>query len=172
MCHWGVVMGYLPQRAEAAGADIGLFFTADAVALLAVRVPAGWLAGRIGALPLTLAGTLLTAASLAVLLWPPTTALLVVAGLGTGAGGALLLPTMMIELSGRSDASDRGSAFGLYSVAFGLGIAVGSIGIAPIYPIVGFEAALAVGIGLVLAGGVVAWLDRGMRSAPMGHSTA
>ena len=44
--HWGVIVAYLPQRAEAAGADIGLFFAADGVAILLSRVPSGWLADR------------------------------------------------------------------------------------------------------------------------------
>ena len=41
-----MIIAYLPQRAEAAGADIGLFFVADGVAILLSRVPAGWLADR------------------------------------------------------------------------------------------------------------------------------
>lgn len=163
IAHWGVVTGYLPQRAEAAGADIGLFFTGDAVALLAVRVPAGWLAGRIGVQPLVVTGVAITVLSLSILLLPPTTPLLVISGLGTGAGGALCLPTMMIELSNRSDATNRGSAFGLFSVAFGAGIAAGSIGVAPFFAIVGFEFALAIGIAACAVAGVVALLDRQMR---------
>lgn len=166
VAHWGVVTGYLPQRAEAAGADIGLFFTGDALALLAVRVPAGWMAGRIGVQPLVVVGVAVTVASLSLLLLPPTTPLLVLSGVGMGTGGALALPTMMIELSQRSDATDRGSAFGLYSVAFGSGIAVGSIGVAPFYSVVGFEVALGVGIVACALGGIVALLDRAMRHPP------
>ena len=163
VAHWGVVTGYLPQRAELAGADIGLFFTGDALALLAFRVPAGWLAGRIGPLPLILAGVVVTALSLALLIPPPTTPLLILAGIGTGAGGALTLPVLIIELSRRSDATDRGSAFGLYSVAFGSGIALGSIGLAPFYDTVGFETAMAIGIGCCLSSAVIAVFDRAMR---------
>lgn len=163
IAHWGVVTGYLPQRAQAAGADIGLFFTGDALALLAVRVPAGWLAGRIGVQPLVVVGVVLTVLSLSILLLPPTTSLLIISGVGTGAGGALCLPTMMIELSNRSDATDRGSAFGLFSVAFGAGIAVGSIGVAPFYSVVGFEVALLIGMAACVAAGVIALLDRQMR---------
>ncbi|MER3418394.1 MAG: hypothetical protein C4343_04685, partial [Chloroflexota bacterium] len=42
VAHWGVVTAYLPQRAEEAGANIGLFFAADGVSVLLMRVPAGW----------------------------------------------------------------------------------------------------------------------------------
>jgi MFS family permease len=166
VAHWGVVVGYLAQRAEPAGAEIGLFFTGDALALLAVRVPAGWLAGRMPALPLLLAGTLITAAALSLLLLPPTTPLLVLSGIGTGAGGALVFPVLLIELTRRSDSHDRGSAFGLYYVAFGSGIALGSLGIAPVFERVGFEPAMAMGIVLCLAAGVVALFDAGLRRDP------
>ena len=166
VAHWGVVTGYLPQRAQAAGADIGLFFTGDALALLAVRVPAGWLAGKIGVLPLVLVGVVVTCASLSLLLLPPTTLLLVLSGVGTGAGGALCLPTMMIELSHRSDATNRGSAFGLYSVAFGSGIAVGSIGVAPFYSVIGFEVSLGIGIAACAVSALIALFDRAMRHPP------
>jgi MFS family permease len=172
VAHWGVVIGYLPQRAEAAGADIGLFFTGDALALLALRVPAGWLAGRIGSLPLVLAGLVVTAAALSVLLAPATTPLLILAGAGTGAGGALLIPTIMLELSTRSDATDRGSAFGLFSVAFSGGIAVGSIGVAPVFEALGFELALALGIAGCAAAAVIALFDGAMRHPPQAARSA
>jgi MFS family permease len=167
VAHWGVVTGYLAQRAEPAGADIGLFFTGDALALLALRIPTGWLAGRIPALPLILTGVVVTCASLALLLPPPTTGLLVVAGIGTGAGSALFFPPIMVELARRSGPADRGSAFGLYSVAFGSGIALGSLGLAPIYESVGFEVAMALGLGVCAASGLVALVDRPLRERPL-----
>jgi MFS family permease len=162
-----VVIGYLPQRAEAAGADIGLFFTGDALALLVLRVPAGWLAGRIGSLPLVLAGLAVTGGSLSLLLVPATTLLLVLAGVGTGAGAALLIPTLFLELSNRSDATDRGSGFALLSVAFSGGIALGSIGIAPVFDRLGFELALTLGIGACGAAAVAALLDGALRHPPL-----
>ncbi len=166
VAHWGVVTGYLAQRAEAAGADVGLFFTADALALLVLRVPAGYLAGRLGSRGLMLAGIGVTTLALIVLLPPPTTPLLVLAGLGTGAGGALILPPLLLELSHRSSDLDRGSAFALFSVAFAAGIAAGSIGFVPLIDTVGFEVALAVGIGSLLAAGLVTLLDPDLRRQP------
>ncbi len=170
VAHWGVVTGYLPQRAEAAGADVGLFFTADALAIMALRVPAGYLAGRLGARPLILAGLLVTLGALVILLPRPTTLLLVLSGLGTGAGGALILPPVTLELSNRSTDADRGSAFALFQVAFSGGIALGSIGLAPIVGAVGFEFALAIGIAACAAAGAVAIVDRpsSAAAAPVG----
>jgi DHA1 family solute carrier family 18 vesicular amine transporter 1/2 len=160
VAHWGVVTGYLPQRAEASGADVGLFFTADALGVLLLRVPAGWLAGKLGTRPLILSGIVITLTSLLALLPPSTTPLLLLAGLGTGGGAALILPPITLELSNRSTDADRGSAFALFNVAFSGGIAVGSIGLAPFIGALGFEAAIALGIGACVAAIVVQLLDR------------
>jgi MFS family permease len=166
VAHWGVVTGYLPQRAALAGADVGLFFTADAIGVLLGRLPAGLLIARLGSRSLIVAGLAVTIGALVVLLLPPTTPLLVLAGAGTGVGAALILPPVTFELSRRSDDSDRGSAFALYAVAFASGVAAGSIGVAPIYEQVGFEAALGAGIGACLLAAVVALLDPGMSTQP------
>ena len=160
--HWGVVTGYLPQRAEAAGADVGLFFTADAVAILLMRVPAGYLASRVGSRLLIVVGVAVTLVALGLLLFPPSTALLVVAGLATGAGGALILPPLTLELTQRSDEADRGSAMALYSVAFAGGVALGSLALAPFIDRLGFESALLLGFAACLAAGLIAVLDRSL----------
>jgi MFS family permease len=165
--NWGVITGYLPQRAEAAGADVGAFFMADALALMALRVPAGWLAGHIGPLPVLVTGSLLTAGSIALLLLPVSSLALIVAGVGIGAGSAFVFPVLNLEMSERSDPSDRGSAFGLYSVAFGAGVAVGSIGIAPVYDRIGFEAAMGIGIACAAGSALVALVDPQMRHPPI-----
>jgi len=163
IAHWGVVTGYLPQRAEAAGADVGLFFTGDALALLAIRVPGGYLAGRFGSRWVCVGGLAIVAAGLLLLLLPPTTPLLISAGVLSGTGAGLVLPTLLLDLTRRSDASDRGSAFALFSVAFSIGIALGSIGIAPVIDVVGFEVALAAGIAACLAAAGVALVDHASR---------
>jgi MFS family permease len=160
VAHWGVVTGYLPQRAEASGADVGLFFTADALGVLLLRAPAGWLAGRVGPRPLIFLGLLITLGALVLLLPPATTPILVIAGLGTGGGAAFILPPITLELSNRSSDADRGSAFALFNVAFSSGVAAGSIGLAPFINSLGFEAAISLGIGACAAAILVHLLDR------------
>ncbi len=167
--NWGVITGYLPQRAESAGADIGLFFTMDALALTVLRIPAGWLAGRVSPVPLLLVGCLATAASIAVLLLPASTAVLVASGLGTGAGSALVFPVLNLEMNERSEPSNRGSAFGLYSVSFGAGVAIGSLGLAPFFSTIGWEVALGIGIAAAVLAGIVAVLDPLMHHPPIGR---
>lgn len=160
VAHWGVITAYLPQRAEAAGADIGLFFMADALGLLALRIPAGWLAGRMGSRPLLLFGALITLAGIVLLLAPLSTDLLVLSGLLTGAGSAFVFPIISLELTLRSDATDRGSAFAFFAVAFGAGIALGSLAIAPVYSLIGFEVSILGGLALVVVSGALALADR------------
>jgi predicted MFS family arabinose efflux permease len=164
--HWGVITAYLPQRAEAAGADIGLFFVADGIAIMSARVPTGWLADRMRPIILVAAGLAVTATAVALLALPPTTPLLVVTGVFSGAGAGLVMTPMLVELSRRSGDADRGSAFSLFSAALAGALTLGSIGGAPIVGAFGFEVALAVSlVGIALAASVTA-LDRGLRRSP------
>lgn len=158
--HFGVVIGYLPVRAESAGADIGLFFAADGIAIIAMRIPAGWLADRMSARAIIVAGCATTIVAMAPLLLPATTPLLVLAGLGGGAGGAIVMTPVLLQLSRRSTDADRGSAFALFSAGLALALAAGSIGAAPFIATVGFEVALGIGIVLVVVSMGLAALDR------------
>jgi len=153
--HWGVITGFLPQHVDGTGASIALFFTVDAVAILALRVPMGYLTDHVGTRPLMVAGAALTMVGVVALLPPPTTELLVAAALGTGVGGALILPPLTVELAHRSSALDRGSAFALFSAAFAGGIAIGSIGGAPIVATLGFNAAIVA--SMVACAAALAW---------------
>ena len=165
VAHWGVVTAYLPQRAEAAGADVGLFFIADGTALLALRVPSGWLADRVQPRWLVLAGLAATAVAIGLLVLPATTPVLIVAGVLTGGGASLVVTPLLVELSSRSTDADRGSAFSMLSAALAGALVLGSIGVAPIIATVGFEATILVTIaGLVLAS-IVALLDKGLAPA-------
>lgn len=142
IAHWGVIVAYLPQRAEAAGADIGLFFVADGVAILLSRVPAGWLADRMRPVILMLTGLSMTGVMILLLALPPTTLLLVIAGVFSGAGAGLVMTPTLVELSRRSGDADRGSVFSLFSAALAASLVVGSIGGAPLVATFGFEVAL------------------------------
>jgi MFS family permease len=164
--HWGVIVAYLPQRAEAAGANIGLFFAADGVAVLASRVPAGWLADRVRSIYLMLIGLTLSGMSVVLLTTPPTTPVLIVAGLLGGVGGGLTMTPILLELAHRSTDQDRGSAFSLFSASLALALVFGSIGAAPIVGVLGFETALFVGLSAIVAAGLVALSDRGLRARP------
>ena len=165
--HWGVIVAFLPQRAEAAGANIGLFFVADGIAILLSRVPSGWLADRIRPIFLIISGLTATGVAVLVLTQPPTTPLLMFAGILTGAGGGLVITPMLVELSRRSRDADRGSAFALFSAANACALAIGSIGGAIVIGAFGFGGAMVATLAGVVGAALVALLDQGLRRQPM-----
>lgn len=164
--HWGVIIAYLPQRAEAAGASIGLFFAADGVFVLLFRLPAGWFADRVAAAWQILAGLALTAVGVALVLPPPTTPLLVIAGALTGAGAALIAVPVTLTLTRRSNDADRGSAFALFSAFFAAAIALGSIGTSPLIESLGYETLLVAALFTLIVAAAISILDRELRRVP------
>ncbi len=56
VAHWGAITAYLPIRAEAAGANIGLYFAADGIAIVLMRLPTGPLVARFSLRTLILTG--------------------------------------------------------------------------------------------------------------------
>jgi MFS family permease len=165
VAHWGVVTAYLPQRAELAGANVGLFFVADGLAVLALRIPSGWLADRIQPRWLVLTGLFATGVAIGLLMLPPATPVLVLAGALTGGGAGLVLTPLLVEISRRSTDADRGSAFALISAALAAALVVGSIGTAPIIASAGFEATILVTIVGLVAAAVVALADPGLAAS-------
>jgi len=138
--YWGVVTAFLPIEVPAQQTtNVGWFFTADAIAIMAARIPAGSLADRFGSRWLLIAGTLTTATAIAALTIPASFTTLVLAGIGTGIGAALLLPPILLELTKRSDATDRGTAMALYNTAFAAAVGVGSLGGALLVLPIGFN---------------------------------
>ena len=141
--YWGVVTAFLPIAVPSDQVpNVGWFFTADALAVMAARIPAGYLADRFGSRWLLVAGVATTAASIGMLLARPSFLTLVVAGIGTGVGAALLLPPILLELTKRSDLTDRGTAMALYNTSFAAAVGLGSFGGAVFVERIGFNGAL------------------------------
>lgn len=159
VAHWGAVTAYLPIRAEQAGADIGLYFAADGIAIVLMRVPTGWLVDRVSSRLLILVGAGTTMIAIGMLLLPLTTPLLIVSGLLGGAGGGIVLTPLTVELSRRSSDADRGSAFSLLSGGLAAAMTLGSIGGAPVVAVLGLSAALAMGIALIAVSMVLTIAD-------------
>lgn len=159
VAHWGVVTAYLPQRAEFAGADVGFFFAADGLALLAFRIPSGWLADRYQPRWLVIIGLAVTAVAIGLLVLPPTTPILVAAGLLTGGGAGVVVTPLLLELSRRSTEADRGSAFAMMSAALAGALVLGSVGVSPIIGTAGFEATIVASIGGLVAASLLALVD-------------
>jgi MFS family permease len=161
--HWGVAVAYVPARADAVGANVGLFFVVDGILVVLFRIPSGWLADRVPSGRLVLVGLGLTSIAIVLLIQQPTTLLLALAGGFLGAGAGFLSTPLLVELGRRSSASNRGSAFALYSAAIAGAHATGSIVAAPLVALAGFEAAvLFAGIGVLFAAALTL-SDEGLR---------
>jgi MFS family permease len=171
VAHWGAVTAYLPVRAADAGADIGLYFAADGLAIFLMRLPTGWLSDHVSTRTLVTTGATVTAIAIGMLLLPLTTPLLVVSGLLGGAGGAIVMTPILVELSHRSTDADRGSAFALFSAGLAVAMTLGSIGAAPIVAAFGLSAALAVGIVLILVAIALTLIDPSLRRRRGGTGT-
>jgi MFS family permease len=162
--YWGVVTAFLPLHVPRQLIPaVGWFFTADALGILAFRIPIGFLSDRFGSRWLLLAGILVTVLAIGLLLLPASDLTLILAGAGTGAGAALLIPPTLVELQKRSDDSDRGTAMALFTTSFAAAIGVGSLVAAPLVAEAGFEAALLASAALCL---FAAPLALGLRPAP------
>ncbi|QXJ21088.1 MFS transporter [Actinomadura graeca] len=156
LVHWGSITAYLPQRAEQAGTDAGVFFIADGLAVLASRIPSGWLADRLASRWLVLSGLIATAIALCLLTLWVTVPGLIIAGVLTGGGSGLVVTPLYVDLSHLSDEGDRGSAFALASAALAGALVIGSVGAAPVVAVAGFGGALmttlvALGLAAVVA---------------------
>ncbi len=168
VAHWGAVTAYLPVKASESGADIGLYFVFDGLAIFAMRLPTGWLTDRVEARTLIATGAAATAFAIGLLLLPLTTPLLIVSGLIGGAAGAIVMTPVLVELSRRSTDVDRGSAFALFSCSLATAMAIGSVGAAPLVEVSGLSAALAVGIVLILVSIVICLADPSLRAKGRG----
>jgi MFS family permease len=143
LVYWGVVVAYLPIHVPASLVSaVGWFFTADAVGVLVCRIPVGFLSDRMAPSSLLRLGVIVTAASILILLAPPSLASLIVAGLGTGIGSGLLIAPTLIELQNRSEEGDRGTAMALWATSFAGGVGVGTIAAGPFVEQLGFNATL------------------------------
>lgn len=164
--HWGVITAYLPQRAARADADIGLFFIADGLAVVALKITMRSLADTARPVLVVTAALATIALALALLILPPSTPVLVMAGILTGTGAGLLSIPLITELSLRSSEGERGTAFSFHSAAMACGIALGSVGLAPVVQFAGFEAAIVATLGGLAVAAWVGLSDHRMATAP------
>ena len=125
----GVLAGFLPGAVEALGAPpaaVGGLFTV--YALVAAGLMLSPVAGRVDRSgadgPLAL-GLALLAGAMTVLTLAPSVTVAVGGAALFGAGYGLVFPAVAAATSSSSSLATRGRAFGLFNVAFSLGLAVG-----------------------------------------------
>jgi MFS family permease len=125
--YFGGIVAYLPiVLALVGGPNAGIFFTADALGVLLLRIPTGALVDRYGPRPAEIAGTTLTLAGIGTLLLPPSVPTLAAAGAGTGIGAGLFVTAVLVTLARRSGDHNRGTAMALSQASSNVGIFAGS----------------------------------------------
>lgn len=151
--YFGGVAAYLPLALARPGApNAGIFFTADAVGVLLLRLPTGMLVDRSGPRLAETIGVATTLAGIGALFLPPSTLTLIAAGAGTGVGAGLFLSAVLVSLTGRSGTHNRGTAMALGSASFNLGIFAGGALSGLLVGPGGFTAVLILGLVTTLAG--------------------
>jgi MFS family permease len=125
--YFGGILAYLPlYLRQVHGPNAGIFFSADAVGVLLLRIPTGMLADRSGSFLPKLLGVAVTIPGIAVLMLPPSLATLIAGGAGTGIGAGLFITGVMGDLARMSNDANRGTAISLGTGSFNGAIFVGS----------------------------------------------
>jgi MFS family permease len=151
--YFGGIAAYLPLALARPGApNAGIFFTADAVGVLLLRVPTGMLVDRSGPPLAETVGVAMTLAGISALFLPASPLTLMAAGAGTGVGAGLFLSAVLVSLTGRSGTHNRGTAMALGSASFNLGIFGGGALAGVLVGPGGFTAVLILGLLTALAG--------------------
>lgn len=150
--YFGGILAYLPlDLRQLHGPNAGIFFTADAVGVLLLRVPTGLLADRRGSFWPKLLGLVFTVPGIIILTLHPSILTLVVSGAATGIGAGLFITGIMADLSNLSTPANRGTAMSLASASFSAGIFAGSAFSGLLIGPGGFNAVLLFGVITSLA---------------------
>lgn len=125
--YFGGILAYLPLYLRAVhGPNAGIFFTADAIGVLLLRVPTGILADRYGSLVPRILGIVVTVPGIGALALPPSLWALAVAGACTGIGAGLFITGVLSDLFRHSTAANQGTAAALGNGSFSASIFTGS----------------------------------------------
>jgi MFS family permease len=145
--YFGGILAYLPLYLQQVhGPNAGIFFTADALGVLLLRVPTGMLADRSGSFLPKLLGVLVTIPGIAALLLAPSILTLILSGAGTGIGGGLIITGVLGELSKMSNDANRGTAISLGNGSLNAAIFTGSAISGLLIGPGGFDAVLVFGL--------------------------
>lgn len=153
--HFGIVIAYLPQRAESHGASVAIYFTVEAVAILLSRIPAGIFSDRRDPNILLLTGVVLSFFGVLTLTLPPAVHTLAVAGTLTGLGAGMGVTSALVVLHRFVGNAASGTAFGLFSVSMAIGMASGSILGGIVVTVANFELAMMGGAAALAASAVL-----------------
>lgn len=132
---FGTLVSFLPLfvRELALNFNVGLFYTATAIASFSVRLFAGRASDRYGRGLFISVSLLFYVVSMILLAQAQTPLSLMLAAIAEGAGAGILIPLLLALISDRSHVSERGKVFALCMGGFDVGIALAG-------PVLGFIA--------------------------------
>ena len=138
----GVLAYAFPLSMQAAGASAGrtgsFFSVFSAAAILVLVLPTNRLSDRYGRPPMVVIGSAAVAIAVTGLVFARQTGHLTLVMALFGIGYGVLFPSACAIVVDRTDATTRGTAFGLFYAAFSLGVTVGPVA-AGVATVVGFS---------------------------------
>ncbi|MGI9862035.1 MFS transporter [Moorella naiadis] len=153
----GVVTFLTLYAAERNIANIGLFFTFYAAALMLIRPFAGMVADRSGPAPILIPGLLATALATLLLSLAGSLQVFLMAGVLYGLGFGSVQPTLQAMAVADVAPNRRGAANGTFFSAFDLGIGLGSTLLGAVAQFTGFAGMYALA-SLFSLGGLIVFL--------------
>jgi MFS family permease len=104
--------------------NIGLFYTAAAIASFSIRLIAGRSSDRYGRAPFITISLILYSVSMGLLWIARTDVVFILAAIAQGCGSGMLIPMIAALMADRSRGEERGRIFGVCMVGFDIGIAL------------------------------------------------
>jgi MFS family permease len=152
---FGSIIAFVPLfiRQVSPGLNVGMFYTAAAIASFSIRLIVGKASDSLGRGIFITLGILCYGISMVFLLMARNELFFLAAGFSEGCGGGILIPTVAALIADRSPEKARGSLFSLCMVGFDLGMAIAGpilgtmarqIGYQGIYGLMG------IGVGIAL----------------------
>lgn len=132
--------------------NVGLFYTAAAIASFMTRLVAGRASDRFGRGPFISISLVLYAVAMVILWQAATPNAFLLAGFLEGAGAGVLIPMMAALMADRSNPDERGRTFSLCMVGFDIGIALAGPLLGTIATQTGYRYIFGVSAGLAFLG--------------------
>jgi len=166
---FGTIVTFIPLFVDSLDVDlnIGLFYSAAALASFGVRPLVGKTSDTIGRGPFVCLALLCYVISMAMLSSAVRPSVLLVAGFIEGAGAGALIPTTLAIVSDRSKPEERGRLFSLAISGFDLGVALAGPLLGQVAGVLGYRSLFAIASGMASLGFV---LFATQNSKNLGHS--
>ncbi|MEM9449767.1 MAG: MFS transporter [Cyanobacteria bacterium P01_E01_bin.6] len=164
---FGTISTFVPLFIKETGVDlnIGLFYTAAAIASFSVRLLTGRASDHYGR-GVFITFSLIFYGLAMIVLWQANSAVtFLIAGFLQGTGGGMLIPMVAALMADRSHPDERGRMFGLCMTGFDLGIAGAGPSLGVVADIIGYRDIFGI-TAVLIAVGLLAFLTLSSKDLP------